>query len=184
MKKALLLVLGLCLIASSAFAQPGAVMLFSDNVTFANCDLTDNVAGLVSVFAVHSFTAGATAAQFAIQSNHTMSYLAYASAHQVNVGNDPNVGVAVTYDAGCSAGPILLGTISYFASGTSPPCSGILVIADASAASGQIEGVDCLFLSTFPDASNLTVNTDGTCPCGRIVPVEETNWGRVKALYN
>ena len=184
MKKALLLVLGLCLIASSAFAQPGAIMLYSDNVTFANCDLTDAAPGLLSVFAVHNFTAGATAAQFGIQSTHTMSYLAYASAHQVNVGNDPNTGVAVTYDAGCSAGPILLGTISYFASGTSPPCSGILVVADEAAASGQIEGVDCGFVSTFPDASNLTVNTDGVCPCGRSLPIEESNWGRVKALYN
>jgi len=177
-----LLVITALLVAGSGFAQPGMIALYSD-LAFTDCFLVDGAPGLVSVFAVHNFTDGATASQFAIAENHAMSYLAYASAHQVNVGNDPRVGVAVTYDAGCSVGPILLGTISYFANGLSPLCSDIAVVPDPVAASGQIEGVDCFFNSTFPFSERLLINGDGTCFCGPLPATEESTWGGVKALY-
>jgi hypothetical protein len=27
------------------------------------------------------------------------------------------------------------------------------------------------------------VNPDGSCDCGEVVPVEDTSWGQIKALY-
>jgi len=60
-----------------------------------------------------------------------------------------------------------------------------MMVPDPAAPTGQIEGVDCATTKTFPNGSSLTFDYDGTCPpCGEIVPVEETNWGRVKSLYS
>jgi len=187
MKTVLLLVLSVAVVmsASASFAQGvDAIMLYSDNITFADCNLVDGAPGILNVYAVHAFVVGATAAQFAITESHTMAYVAWTANHQVAVGNDPRIGVAVTYDLGCEAGPILVGWIAYFAAGSSPVCSNITVVPDPIAASGRIEGVDCFFVSTFPNASVLTINGDVTCTCGEQTPTEETSWGRVKALYN
>ncbi len=63
------------------------------------------------------------------------------------------------------------------------PCSTLEVVPDPAALTGQIEGVDCNQTKTFPNGSVLSFNGDASCPCGIIVPVEETNWGRVKSLY-
>jgi len=125
-----------------------------------------------------------------------LDYLAWTSAHFVNVGDNVNTGVAVTYNGGCNASPLLIGTISYFAHGDTPPCAYLRVIPDPSAVSGRIEGADCSLNKTFPEGWPLAVNSDGTCSCGAVlggggpimppcnpVPTEETSWGKVKALY-
>ena len=33
------------------------------------------------------------------------------------------------------------------------------------------------------NGSRLYVNPDGTCPCGEVLGTAETNWGKIKALY-
>jgi len=194
MKTLVLTAFGLIVLATTtASAQPGAIMLYSDNPTFTNCNLIDAAPGLLNVFVVHNFTAGATASQFAVEEcgPFELAYLAWTAAHLVTVGGDTRTGVAVSYDTGCAVGPILVGTIAYFGEGTTPPCAYLRVIADPAAASGQIEGVDCGFLSTFPAGSLMSINSDGTCfcvagggfpPCNP-VPTEESTWGKVKSLY-
>ena len=57
------------------------------------------------------------------------------------------------------------------------------IIPDPSAPSGEIEGVDCMEPAnkTFPTGGGGRINSDQTCDCN--VPVEDTTWGGIKALY-
>lgn len=184
MKKALLLVLalGMVMTASLAFAQNGAIILYSDNTTLSSCNIPAD-AGLFYVTAVHELHPGATASQFKFQNNGTtMIYLADTNYFSLVIGNT-QAGVAVSY-GGCLNGQIMVVTALYNGIGTSPACSSIEVVPDPAAPSGNIEAVDCNTTKVFPNGSLLTIKGDLSCPCGEIVPVEETNWGRVKSLYS
>ena len=81
----------------------------------------------------------------------------------------------------CLASPIVLVPINYFVHGTSAPCSFIDVVAPLT--TGQIEVVDCNNNLLVATGARTFVNPDATCDCNLPVPVEETTWGRVKALY-
>ena len=74
----------------------------------------------------------------------------------------------------------------------SAPCDRIDIVADPTAVPPGIWAADC----TEPVANLLPVtggamylNNDGTCPCtigplqDCLIPVKETSWGRVKAIY-
>ena len=183
MKKALLLVLalGMVMTASLAFAQGGAISLYTD-VTNASCNLTADV-GTIFVQVVHELHPGSTASQFMLQNDgHSMIYIADSSAFPLVIGNT-QTGVAVSY-GGCLNGAITVTQAIYSGLGSSPACSSIRVVPDPAAPTGQIEGVDCASVKNFPNGSVLTIKSDGNCTCGIIVPVEETNWGRVKSLYS
>lgn len=186
MKKVLLMVL--CVVALSASASYGqgvdAVMLYTDQIG-TSCDLV-TAAGLIEIFAVHDFVAGATASQFALNDLSGMTFLSGSALHAVAVlALDPRDGSAVTYDGGCAAGPIAVMKYSYLGSGAEPACGTITVVEDPVTISGTIEGVDCAFNPTTPNGSVMTINGDGSCACGELgTPVEETSWGKVKALYN
>ncbi|MCK4776515.1 MAG: hypothetical protein KAT30_17080, partial [Candidatus Krumholzibacteria bacterium] len=74
--------------------------------------------------------------------------------------------------------------IDYFAQGLSPPCSYIQVVADPLAYDPPgIQVADCAFPPNVVNATggDVVVNPDASCMCN--IPVEETTWGKVKALY-
>ena len=181
MKKALLLVLalGMVMTASLAFAQGGAIMMYADP-GYTSCNAV-NAAGVYTVYIRHELSPGTTASQFAITANPGMIYLAdQIQGGFLSLGNSQS-GIALTYGS-CLAGAINILNILYSVAGP-VACSTLEVIPDPNALTGQIEGVDCNVTKTFPNGSILTFNGDSSCPCGIIVPVEETNWGRVKSLY-
>jgi hypothetical protein len=90
-------------------------------------------------------------------------------------------GVSVAYGS-CFVGPIALGSINFFGAAV-PGCSMISIVADPNSPSGEIEGVDCQVVpeKTFPTGGAGRVNSDQTCDCN--VPVQDTTWGGIKALY-
>jgi hypothetical protein len=45
-----------------------------------------------------------------------------------------------------------------------------------------VRAVDCAENSVIITGGQARVNPDGTCQCA--VPVNETTWGNIKALYN
>ena len=84
----------------------------------------------------------------------------------------------------CQVGPHNFLNILYQGTGVAGACSSMEVVKHPNR--DFIEGVDCDDALLMCDGSRLLVNTAGGCTeeCGRIVPVEETNWGQIKALYN
>jgi len=132
---------------------------------------------------VHMNTTGALASQFAAPAPPCMTgvtWLADYPQYLVAIGNSQQ-GIAIAYGV-CSASPIQVLTIQYFASGLSQTCCMYPVIPSMGAPSGQIEVVDCSETLLWGSGLTSSVNADETCMCGA-VKVEESTWGRVKAIY-
>ncbi len=164
-------------LVSNALAQigGGAVALYSDSL-FTDSTYVDNVPSVLHVYVVHEdFTADALAIQFRIErsAGFTGTWLSESSPFPVVVG-DSQTGVAISYGLCNKTAPVLLLDIMYFAHGTSGPCSYLASTAHPPSPSGGIEVGTCT-VTAFAEPGRLRVNCT--------VPVEETTWGRVKALY-
>jgi hypothetical protein len=170
------------LVAGLVFAQPGVIQIAADQGV-TTCDVTD-VAGLVTVYVFHINTIGSTASQFKIlpSAGVTMTHLADNSAF-LTIGNS-QTGIAIAYQA-CFTGPLEILSMSYLGSGTSVACSDLTVVEDPTANPPGLFVTDC---ASPPNkliglGSTAIINDDGGCPCPDIVPVEETSWGQIKAIY-
>jgi hypothetical protein len=175
MKRSVLIALVVVFSASMAFAQAGSIGIYADN-TASSCDIV--AAGFAQIHSFHMNAPGATGSQWKL--DHPVAWTHFGDIWEFPtiIGNS-SAGVSIGYGA-CLASPIYLGVSNYGASGD-PACTFISVIPDPTSLSGQIEGVDCAANKTFPTGGAAYVNGDGSCPCN--VPVEETTWGGVKALY-
>jgi hypothetical protein len=180
MKRLLLIAFCLLFGASTVFAQAGSVGVFADPGG-TNCNMLD-AGGLVQVYITHVNTTGATAAQFMLQPGPGWVHLGDTWNFTTVIGTSI-AGVSVAY-GGCFAGTISLGLVNFFGS-VAPSCTLISIVPDPAAPSGNIEAVDCALPDPgkmFPTGGSAIVNADGSCDCS--VPVQDTTWGGVKALYN
>ena len=189
MKKILLLVMGVVMLMSvNAVAQNvGAIMLYTDPAG-TTCNLTTDPAVPVTVYVFHSFHTGVSASRFMIENKGTnWLYLFESPQGGAQPIGDTNAGASFAYPS-CQASDYNFVNVTYQAVGAAGVCSSLEVVPDPASLSGTIEATDCSFpfpLKFTADGSNLTVNCpDLPLQCGRIVPVESTSWGRVKALYN
>jgi hypothetical protein len=179
MKRSVLIAIALISIASLAFAQAGSIGLFADPGGTA-CTFTDT-GSLVQVYYFHLNVPGATASQWRLDLGglpwvHLGDTMNFPTVIGTSIG-----GISIGY-GGCFPAPIALGVSNFFGS-VAPTCSMISIVADPASLSGEIEGVDCgtPALKVFPTGGSGYVNADASCECN--IPVEETTWGGVKALY-
>jgi len=181
MKKALLLTLVLVCSATVAFGQAGTIGLYADPAG-ADCHIPDVVAGLGTVYVVHTNTAGATASQFAapLPSCYIGVYLSDTAIFPVTIGSS-QTGVAIGYGA-CYGSPIDILHISLFNQALTGPCCAWSVVPDPNVVSGQIEVVDCVNALLFGNGFTSYINGNDNCPC--TVATEETTWGAVKSIYS
>ena len=178
MKRSMLIAVCLVFGASTVFAQAGAIGVFADPGG-ADCNLIDN-GGLVQIYINHVHSDGATAAQFMLVPPAGWVHLGDTWNFTTVIGTSLG-GVSVAY-GGCFSGNIALGLVNFFGS-FAPACTLVEIVADPLAPSGFIEGVDCALpaVKFFPTGGSAVVNNDGSCDCN--VPVHDTTWGGVKALY-
>jgi hypothetical protein len=179
MKKALLLAMALMLGASVAFAQGGTIGLYKD-MAGTDCWLNDTTPGLTAYYVVHLNTTAATAAEFSAPKPTCMmaTYLSDASVFPVTVGTS-QTGVSIGYGA-CKAAPIHILTLNFFTMGATQPCC--LFPVRPHPVNGGPWMVDCASTQLPAAARIAVVNGNQTCTCA-IVPVDESTWGGVKALY-
>jgi hypothetical protein len=147
------------------------------------CNILDAGPGLLSIAVVHATPDGATASRFAAPIPACMigaMWISDTAAYEV-IGNS-QTGVVVPYGF-CLTGRSHILTINVFVEGTSESCCYYSVVPDPSAPSGRIEVSDCSETIVFGIGELSVVNGDTSCPCEGPVPVEETTWGNVKALY-
>lgn len=201
MKKVLLLALGILFSASLVFGQAGYIGLFSDlNRTTCNMSIT-SAGGTKRVYVYHLLAAGTTASMFGIKTTGLtgdvdnecdMTGIAYYISLYIGdpfyaapYDND-NAGIAFAYGSCNTTGLIYLMRITFVCAGIDvpPPCSSLEAVAAPDAPSGTIEVVDCADTKLIGNGSRLSINPDGTCPCGEIVPVQDSSWGKIKSLYN
>ena len=180
MKKALLLALAVISVSSLAFGQPGGPMgtidIFSDPA-LTDCNVSP--AGQVTVYIGHTNSSGATASAFRIDHPPTFLFLGEQQAQGLKIGSS-ETGVGLSYNT-CLAGTFLILTVNYFDQGTGI-CDWMTILGDQTHPSGQIALVDCDQNSVrYDQGGQARVNPDLSCTCN--VPINETSWGRIKALY-
>jgi hypothetical protein len=184
MKKVLMITLALTLCASAAFADHEGT--YADN-TGMSCTLTNLVPppNFTSAYVVHKNNSGATASQFAILDASGLIFSGFESPY-LTIGNLADLSVAY---GGCLAGDLMICKINWFFFGGTFTCdSKVTVIpAPTSPLPGQIAIADCNFLYRGSSGGILWVgptapDCKGPSPCDP-VPVAETTWGGVKALY-
>lgn len=189
MKPLLVTIAALCAGWGAALAQApgGTVALYSDEA-YTDCTLPDTVSTARSVYVVHKNTAGATSVQFRVVTGgeFTGVYVGHTTPFS-NVLGDPLSGFTVGYDA-CLSSDILITAMTWSCSGDSPPCAWLEVVAASGQSGATVQTVDCTGTPLAGDGAVMSVNPlTGVClgPTGCIkpLPVDQTTWGHVKALY-
>jgi hypothetical protein len=187
MKRSLLIAFVLLSGANIVIAQPpGSIGLFADPGATI-CDVSDQYpSGVRRIYVVHVNTPGAYGAQFRVDHVSWGANLTYLTESvtwpYVAVGSSIT-GIQIGY-GGCIPSPNMIMYIDFWGSGQSPPCSYIQVVPHLTATPPGILVPDC----NYPDfnlvnatGGDVVVNPDASCHCD--IPVHETTWGQVKALY-
>lgn len=183
MKKFVLTVFAVLMVATSAAAQVGDISIYSDGAGLS-CNITDASPSLLSLFVIHKHTVGATASQFGVSltGGSTMTFTGATAASGMLLLGTPPTDISIAY-GGCVAGDFLIANVTYFGGGSSPACSGIRFDASPfSPIAGEVALVECDFetVSVVPTGQAI-INPDVTCQCS--TAVNTTTWGAVKALY-
>lgn len=93
-------------------------------------------------------------------------------------------GIHVWWDDGCRSGTYIVGDISWGSDEPIPNCTQIGIVAHPDRPSGRIEGLDCNQNTVYITGQYAVVNpVPEECWCDSPVPVEQTTWGQIKALY-
>ena len=176
MKRSVLIVLALMLVASMANAE--SIMVFSD-AAGSDCNWADAAPALQPVYIFHMYSVvGATVSQWKLNAPATWSHLGDNSPFALVIGTSIE-DCSISYGA-CMTGNFLLMTVNFFGSGLEAPCTVFGIGAAPGKAGVQI--IDCADGRTFPPGGSGIVNPTVDCDCD--VPVEDTTWGGIKALYN
>jgi hypothetical protein len=133
---------------------------------------------LIPVYIFHVNSTGATVSQWKLDAPATWSHLGDQADFPLVIGTSID-DCSVSYGS-CAVGSFKLMTVNFFGSGLEAPCTLFGIVGAPGKAGVQI--IDCADNRYFPPGGSGIVNPDGTCQCD--VPVEDTTWGGIKALYN
>ena len=191
----------ICLVAFTSSASAGEFMLSGD-VGGLSCNIADDSPGLVNVHIFVYDVIDFTAAQFAapvpecwtgatwISDNVAEGYLSIGDSQDAAGGG---LSIAATDVVGCQDAPVYLGYIVINTTGEAVNCCAYPIVKAQGDLHPEFDGpimVRCQedMDDLYDEAATVggVVNSDGNCAfCPTSpVPVEETSWGRVKALYN
>ena len=181
MRRTLLLTMSVLFCASLVLAQAGSIGVFADQ-TGVTCDFT--LPGTVfNLFVVHVNSPGATQSKFQVVEANGASLVYFGDSYPpgYTVSGNTQTGITITYPT-CTLSPHWIVSMLYFASSSSAPC-GIVKVVPHPGETGVLAW-DCAVPPNQQVASgwSLILNPDGSCTCATI-PVEETTWGQIKALY-
>jgi hypothetical protein len=171
MKRSVLIVLAFMLFASVAFAQNGSIMVFSD-LGASNCNWALGAGGFAPVYVFHMYTPGATASEWRLSVPAGWNHLGDQSDFFLTLGASVD-GTSISYEV-CKQGNFKLMTVNFLGSAPADPACTLIGIVD-------IQVINCADGRVFPPGGSGILNSDGSCDCD--VPVEETTWGGIKALY-
>jgi len=198
MTRSFSLALALVFLSSLAAGQAGMVGVYSDPYG-TNCELDPTATGIPDAlfgpqavpyspaavahfYVVHMNAVRATGIRFAAPKPACMVAEWLEDTSIFTLAGDSQNGITVNYNA-CKTGTFCVLTLA-FVVGTepTPECCFYPVLADPSASSGRIEVVHCDdghvdYATGFQGIINATT----ACDCN--IPVGESTWGRVKALY-
>lgn len=180
MNKTLVLSVAVLLLAAAAYGQSQRIVLCTELGSYS-CELIDNRVALVSIYVIHLFTPGAVASSWMVAQSpdFNCAYVGETAPWATYIGNT-RIGLSISYGL-CVVGDALLISINYFCQGLTPRCEFLEVVPHPEAPTGEIEVVDCSFVTVAGVGGVLIINNDGSCPCYR--PTNQTSWGQVKVLF-
>ena len=167
--------------ANTPVAQLGGNIAVYADINALSCDLTDIAVTVCDYYVIHMLTPGVTASQFKIDTNHQGTYLGEFSPFPTVIGDSRN-GITIAYGQ-CLTGPIHILTMTYLCQGLTPPCGYMRVVSHPNGAPPGLLAADCNETIVPVQGYTSYINNDGSCPCMSPIPVQETTWGQVKALY-
>ena len=182
MRKVLLLTVAVICLPGLALSQgynAGSIDLFSD-AALTSCNITVPAVGPFSVYIAQTNVGdGTIACQFKIDRPLDFIHVGDIPSYPLTLGSS-EAGVSVSY-GGCETGTFLILTANYFGAVT-PACGLMTVVPDPNSSTGLVQFIGCSDERvTMDTAGQARLNPDGSCLCS--VPVEDTTWGGIKALY-
>lgn len=171
-----------CLLLTCVYpptASSEGIGLFSEP-SAGDCHIYDTDVSAFYVYVFHVNSLGTTGSQFSVP-NPACSQLVHLGdvpAFDIALGDSEN-GIAVAYGS-CRTGTFLIMRISYLAQGLTGDCCYYPVLPDPREPA-EILGADCNFELHPISGSPAIINPTSGCNC--LIPVDDTNWGRIKALY-
>jgi hypothetical protein len=165
--------------ASHLFAQGGRISLYGDP-SGTECGIISDAGEVVTVYVFHVNALGVTGSQFSapMPPCAQWTYLSDQFAYDVTFGDSQN-GVAVGY-GGCRSGTFLIMQVHYYAHGQTDPCCSYPVLPDPREPAA-ILCADCQFEIEPIYGGGAVINPNSSCDC--TIPVDDSNWGRIKSLY-
>jgi hypothetical protein len=174
-----------CVLAIGPLAAHSDTIGLYNDTAGLSCNLTD-IYGLKGVYVVHWTSGNVTASAFSAPKPSCWTNATWLS------DTDP-WGWPGSSQTGkwCCYGSCITGTralylmsINYFVQGTSPACCEYPLLRNPYEEWDRPIVADCDGNTFSVPGLVATINGNATCPCGYPVPVEETTWGQVKALYS
>ena len=165
------------------------------------CSIQDAAPGIVEVHIFVFDVVGLAAIQFAAPIPACWSgatWIGDTIDTQVVVGNtqDPVLGVAIAWGdvAPCTSegggglnSPVHVGTMMFSASGQATPCCAYPIVKASGDLHPEVDGPIVVLCSNMMEVAGVgveaVINPEPNCSCLTPVPIEETTWGAVKALY-
>jgi hypothetical protein len=184
----LVVFLVLC-VAHPALGQTEKLTLYAD-AGGSDCSIADTAPGLVEVHMIWAGSGGRTALHFRAPKPACWTGATWLG--DVIAGNFASIGTtqSVSYTIAwtdCFDLPFYVGKMNFFGVGTGEPCCQYPVLAATmSEIPGSVVGLDCqqpFGNKVAVGAGSATINETEDCLCNPPLAVEETTWGRVKALY-
>ncbi len=178
-------------LAGTAVGQTEKVTLFAD-AAMTDCSITGNLAspGIVEVHMFHLGSGNRIAVEFLAPKPPCWSGAIWVgdviAPPLLVIGNTQSVDISIAYTA-CLPLPVYLGRINYLVTNDSPPCCQYSVIPSTvvyPSLGPSVYAVVCPSNTLIAiGAGSAVVNEDPSCLCDPPLAVEETTWGRIKALY-
>jgi hypothetical protein len=196
-KRSIFVALGLLIFAGTAFARPGHIGLFADP-TLAECNIGIPPSGIIHVYVGH-VNMESSASQFCVDyqglmvgANLFLSETPTAPILAIGTSdcNDRHdrIGISLAYGQ-CLVGSHMILDLQFFIQSPVALCTCVGVLPDPAfdPPLGAIASASCDTppVYEFPTGGTAIANYDwDLCPsCFCTVPVAESTWGGIKALY-
>jgi hypothetical protein len=171
------------------------IMLYSDEIG-TECNIIDNSPGVISIYMYAEHAEGVFGVQFRAPLPECWTGAVWlgdiVDVNKVPMGNTQiDMGLTVATVAGGSCPDpedqhhAFLGIMNFMVQGTGESCCvyPVLKAADLHPEFPGPIGVTCDSQLLGVEAGYAVINPDMSCQCTQPLPVEETTWGRIKALY-
>jgi hypothetical protein len=181
-------------VSGAAMAQMNKIAL-STTADGRTCNINDTY-GTVDIHVVALDVENFDAIQFAAPIPECWTgatYLGETHDGLLQLGNtqDPVHGLAIVWGGECLTGNVHVAKITIQTTGAAPPCCPYPIVKATGDLHPEVPGPIIVVCDpSEPDGLRLTgvsvdavINPDPTCGCMSPLPVEETTWGGIKALY-